>query len=42
MNYDTIKLNFDRGLWSEAMVAIAVQKGVITAAQFQTITGRKY
>ncbi len=42
MNYETIKKNFDRGLWSAAMVKMAVRKGIITKEQFQEITGKEY
>ncbi len=42
MNFDTIKKNFDRKLWSAAMVRTAVKKGVITPAQFREITGENY
>lgn len=42
MNFETIKRNFDRKLWSKAMVKTAVKKGVITAAQYQEITGESY
>ena len=42
MNYDTIKKNFDRGLWNAAMVKMAVKKGVITKAQYTEITGKEY
>lgn len=42
MNYDTIKKNFDRGLWNAAMVKMAVKKGVITKAQYIEITGKEY
>lgn len=42
MNFETIKRNFDRGLWNVAMVRMAVKKGVITAEQFEEITGEKY
>lgn len=42
MNYDTIKRNFDRGLWSDAQVKIAVRKGVITAEEYMEITGKLY
>ena len=42
MSYATIKLNYDRGLWSKQMVATAVKKGVITVEQFQDITGEAY
>lgn len=42
MNYDTIKKNYDRGLWNIAMVKMAVRKGVITKEQFKEITGNDY
>lgn len=42
MNYKTIKRNFERGLWSDAMVRLAVKKGVITAEQYAEITGNAY
>lgn len=42
MNFETIKRNYDRKLWSKAMVKVAVKKGVITPEQYQTITGETY
>lgn len=42
MNYETIKRNFDRGLWNVSMVRMAVKKGVITPKQFKEITGKDY
>lgn len=42
MNYETIKKNFDKGLWNVAMVKMAVRKGVITKEQFKEITGKDY
>lgn len=42
MNYETIKKNYERKLWSAAQVRVAVKKGVLTPAQFQAITGEKY
>ncbi len=42
MSFEIIKRNFDRGLWSANMVALAVSKGVITAEQYKTITGEDY
>lgn len=42
MNYDIIKRNFERGLWSAAMVKVAVRKGVITQEQYREITGKDY
>lgn len=40
MNFETIKRNYDRGLWNAAMVKTAVRKGVITKEQYREITGR--
>ena len=42
MNFETIKKNFDRGLWSISMVKMAVRKGVITKAEYREITGKVY
>lgn len=42
MNFDTIKRNYDRGLWTAAMVKVAVKKGVITHDEYQTITSKVY
>lgn len=42
MNYETIKKNFDRGLWSAPMVKMAVKKGIITKEQYTEITGKAY
>ena len=42
MNYETIKKNFERGLWNVAMVRMAVRKGIITKEQFKEITGKNY
>ena len=42
MNFKTVKANYDKGLWSVAMVRLAVRKGIITAAQFKEITGEDY
>lgn len=42
MNYETIKKNFERGLWNAAMVKTAVRKGVITKEQYKEITGKDY
>lgn len=39
MNFETIKRNYDRGLWNKAMVKTAVRKGVITKEQYREITG---
>ena len=37
MNYDLIKSNYDKGLWSAQLVQFAVQKGVITQEQADAI-----
>jgi len=42
MTYEMIKKNFDRGLWNASMVAVAVAKSVITAKQYEEITGETY
>lgn len=42
MDYKIIKLNYDRGLWNKDMVKVAVTKKVITAEQYQEITGDVY
>lgn len=40
--YAKIKKWYEQGLWSKQMVAQAVAKGIITAAQYKEITGEKY
>lgn len=42
MNFDTIKKNYDRKLWSKAMVKMAVRKGIITKDEYTQITGEEY
>lgn len=42
MNYETIKRNYERKLWSKVMVKMAVRKGVITKEQYKEITGEDY
>ncbi len=42
MNYAMIKRNYEKGLWSVAMVRLAVRKGVITKEEFKDITGQEY
>lgn len=42
MNFEIIKHNYDLGLWTKAMVRIAVKKGVITPEQYKEITGEDY
>ena len=40
--YEVIKRNYDRGMWTKQMVAVAVKKGVITPEQYQEITDEDY
>ena len=42
MNFETIKRNYERGLWNKNMIRLAVRKGVITAEEFKEITGEAY
>jgi len=42
MTFEIIKINFNRGLWAEAMVRVAVVKKVITTQEFFEITGTNY
>ena len=42
MNFETIKKNFEKGLWNAPMVKMAVKKGVITKEQYTEITGKAY
>lgn len=40
--FEIIKKNYERGLWTKQMVAVAVKKGVITPDQYKEITGEDY
>ena len=40
--FDKVKKFYDMGLYTKAMVAKFVQKGAITAAQYEEITGEVY
>ena len=42
MNYITIKSNYEKGLWTDLMVKVAVKKGIITKTQYKEITGNDY
>lgn len=42
MNFETVKLRYEQGLWSKPMVKMAVKKGVITKEQYAEITGEAY
>lgn len=39
MNFELIKKNFDRGLWSKRQVEIAKEKGIITEEEYNRIVG---
>jgi uncharacterized XkdX family phage protein len=39
MSFELIKQNYERGLWTKAMVKVALDKNVITAAQYKEIVG---
>ena len=41
MNFDLILQNFQRGLWTEQMVRVAVNKGIITEEQYNIIIENK-
>lgn len=40
--FEKIKNYYDKGLWSMALVRMAVRKGYISAEQFTTITNETY
>ena len=42
MSFETVKKNYDRGLWNITMVKMTVKKGIITKSQFKEITGKDY
>ena len=42
MNFNTVKKNYDKGLWTVTMVRVAVRKGIITKTEFKKITGKSY
>lgn len=42
MSFEIVKKNYERGLWTKQMVAVAVKKGVISPEQYQEITGERY
>lgn len=42
MDFETIKKNYDKGLWNIVLVKTAVRKGLITKEQYQEITGFTY
>lgn len=40
--FEKIKLWYDKGLWSKEKVHDAVEKGQITAEEYEEITGEPY
>ena len=42
MNFETVKSNYIRGLWTIALVKMAVKKGIITEEEYNEITGYVY
>ena len=42
MNFEIVKKNYDKGLWTKQLVRMAVRKGVITKEQYIEITGENY
>lgn len=41
MNFETIKKNYEKGLWTATLVKMAVKKGVITQEQCDEILASK-
>lgn len=42
MSFELIKRNYNKGLWSKAMVKMALRKGIITKEQYKEIVGEVY
>ena len=42
MSFERIKYFYNAGLWSAAMVRMAVRKGVITKEEYTEITGKEW
>lgn len=42
MNFDIVKRNYEKGLWTKQLVRMAVRKGVITPEQYKEIIGETY
>lgn len=42
MDYETIKNNYEKGLWNILLVKMAVKKGLITKDEYKEITGFTY
>lgn len=42
MDFNTVKRNYEKKLWSIALVKVAVVKGIITKDEYYEITGFVY
>ena len=42
MDYETVKNNYEKGLWPLSLVKMAVRKGIITKEEYKEITGENY
>ena len=42
MNFEIVKKNYEKGLWTKQLVRMAVRKGVITQEQYKEIVGEDY
>ena len=42
MNFEIVKKNYEKGLWTKQLVKMAVRKGVITQEQYKEIVGEDY
>ena len=42
MNFEIVKKNYEKGLWTKQLVRMAVKKGVITQEQYKEIIGEDY
>ena len=42
MNFEIVKKNYDKGLWTKQLVRMAVRKGVIAKEQYTEMTGEEY
>lgn len=42
MDFETVKKNYEKGLWNITLVKMAVRKGIITKDQYKEITGFTY
>jgi hypothetical protein len=41
MSFEIIKQNYERGLWTKAMLRVCVKKGLITEKQYEDIVDKK-